>query len=125
MTEPILSPREIAELLLDSGVIDKGTAERLERRIIAFGDGRASEARKDGLATAARKAAAVAASFKGANQRAAAQKVWQAVNALLPHGREAEKEAYARGFRDGAEHRSKWQRTCRSANPPHRREGPP
>ena len=37
-----------------------------------------------GIATAARKAAAVAASVKGANQRAGAQKVWRAIEALLP-----------------------------------------
>jgi hypothetical protein len=110
MTAPFLSPHEIATFLLDSGFIDKATADRLEKRIIANGDSRASEGRKEGIVTAARKAAAVAASVKGANQRAAAQKVWRAVEGLLPHGREAEKEAYARGFKDGAEHRSKRQR---------------
>jgi len=107
MTTPLLSPHEIAALLLDSGVIDKGTADRLEKRITAYGDSRASAGRKEGIATAARKAAAVAASVRGANQRAAAEKVWRAIESLLPHGREAEKEAYARGFKDGAEHRSK------------------
>ena len=110
MSEPILSPQEITTFLLDSGMIDKGTADRLEMRIIAFGDSRASEGRKDGVVTAARKAAAVAASFKGANQRAAAQKVWRAIEGLLPQGREAEREACARGFKDGAENRSKRQR---------------
>ena len=110
MSEPIFSPQEIARFLLDSGLIDRGTADRLEKRIVAFGDGRASEGRKEGIATAARKAAAVAASVKGASQRAAAEKVWRAIEGLLQHGREAEKEAYARGFKDGAEHRSKRQR---------------
>jgi hypothetical protein len=110
MTIPLLSPHEIASFLLDSGVIDKGTAHQLEARIAAYGDIRASDGRKDGVVTAARKAAAVAASVKGANQRAGAQKVWRAIEALLPHGREAQ-EAYARGYKDGAEHRSKRQRT--------------
>jgi hypothetical protein len=110
MTTPLLSPHEIATFLLDPGVIDKGTADRLEKRITAYGDSRESEGRKEGIATAARKAAAVAASIRGANQRAAAQKVWRAIEALLPHGREAEKEAYARGFKDGAEQQSKRQR---------------
>jgi hypothetical protein len=110
MTVPSFSPQEIATFLLDSGFIDKGTADCLEKRITAHGDSRASEGRKEGIATAARKAAAVAASVKGANQRAAAQKVWRAVEGLLPQGREAEKEAYARGFKDGAEHRSTRQR---------------
>jgi hypothetical protein len=111
MSEPIFSPQEIARFLLDSGLIDRGTADRLERRVISFGDGRASEGRKEGIATAARKAAAVAASLKGANQRAAGEKIWRAIQALLPnHGREAEKEAYARGFKDGAEDRFKRQR---------------
>jgi hypothetical protein len=107
MTTPLLSPHEIAALLLDSGVIDKGTADRLEKRITAYGDNLASEGRKEGIVTAARKAASVAASVRGANQRAAAQKVWRAIEGLLPHGREAEKEAYARGFKDGIEQQSK------------------
>jgi hypothetical protein len=109
MTVPLLSAHEIATFLLDSGTIDKGSADRLEKRIIAYGEIRESEGRKDGVVTAARKAAAVAASIKGANQRAAAQNVWRAMEALLPNGREAE-EAYARGFKDGTGHRSKPQR---------------
>ena len=109
MTTPLLSPHEIATFLLDSRLIDKAAADRLEKRITAHGDSRASEGRKDGIATAARKAAAVAGSLKGANQRAAAEKVWRAIEMLLPHSREAE-QAYARGFKDGAEHRSKRQR---------------
>jgi hypothetical protein len=110
MTIPPLSPHEIATFLLDSGFIDKGTADRLESRITAHGDSRASEGHTKGIATAAKKAAAVAASVKGAGQRAAAEKVWRAIEGLLPHGREAEKEAYARGFKDGAEHRARRQR---------------
>jgi len=109
MTVQPLTPHEIAAFLLDSGVIDKAAAGRLETRIAAYGDSRASDGRKEGVVTAARKAAAVAGSLKGANQRAAAEKVWRAIEMLLPHSREAE-QAYARGFKDGAEHRSKRQR---------------
>src|ERR1700735_5711536 len=110
MTTPLLSPHEIATFLLDSGWIDKGEADRLEKRITAHGDSRASEGRNAGIATAGRKAAAVAASVKGANQRASAQKVWRAIEALLPPDRKADKEEYARGFKDGDEYRSKRQR---------------
>jgi len=110
MSIPPFSAHEITTLLLDAGVIDKGTADRLEKRITAYGDSRASQGRTEGIAAAARKAATVATSIKGANQRAGAQKVWQAIEGLLPHGREAAKEAYARGFKDGAEYRSKRQR---------------
>jgi len=117
MTGTILSPHEIATFLLDSGLIDKETANRLEVRIKAHGDSRANEGHTKGIATAAKKAAAVAASVKGAGQRAAAQKVWRAVEGLLPNGgREAEKEAYARGFKDGAEDRSKRQRQSHRPN---------
>ncbi len=119
MTGHLLSPHEIASFLFDSGFIDKGTADRLERRIVAYGDSRANEGHNAGVVTAARKAAAVAASVKGANQRAAAQKVWRAIEALLPHAREAE-EAYARGFKDGSEHRSK-----RHQQKPHPRNASP
>jgi hypothetical protein len=109
MTTAPLSPHEIATFLLDSRLIDKAAADRLETRIAAYGDRRASDGRKEGIMTAARKAAAVAGSLKGANQRAAAEKVWRAIEMLLPHSREAE-QAYARGFKDGAEHGSKRQR---------------
>jgi hypothetical protein len=109
MTTPLLSPHEIATFLLDSGWIDKGEADRLEKRITAYSDSREKDGRNAGIATAARKAAAVAGSLKGANQRAAAEKVWRAIEMLLPHSREAE-QAYARGFKDGAEHRSKRER---------------
>jgi hypothetical protein len=111
MNEPALSPHEIATLLRDSGFIDRGTAARLESRIIAYGNSRASDGHRNGVVAAARKAAAVAASVKGERQRAAAQKVWRAVEGLLPHGgREAEKQAYARGYKDGVETHLKRQR---------------
>ena len=110
MTTPLLSPHEIATFLLDSGWIDKGNADRLEKRIIAYSDSRERAGRDVGIATAARKAAAVAASLRGANQRAGAQKVWRAIEALLPPDRRAEKGACACCFKDGAEYRSKPQR---------------
>jgi hypothetical protein len=111
MIGPFLSPHEIATFLLDSRFIDKGTADRLEKRIVAYGDTRENDGHKKGVVKSARKAAAVAVSFRGANQRAAAEKVWRAIEALLPNqGREAEKEAYARGFKDGDEYRSRQQR---------------
>jgi len=112
MTTALFSPHEIATFLLDSGLIDQAAADRLEARIVAYGDRRASDGRKEGIVTAARKAAAVAGSLKGTNQRAAAEKVWRAIEMLLPHSREAE-QAYARGFKDGAEHGSKRQRQSR------------
>src|ERR1022692_4539684 len=123
MTSAPLSPHEIATFLLDSRLIDKAAADRLETRIVAYGDSRERNGHRSGVVTAARKAAAVAGSLKGANQRAAAEKVWRAIEMLLPHSREAEQayaaiemllphsreaeQAYARGFKDGAEHRSK------------------
>jgi hypothetical protein len=110
MSIPPLSPHEIVAILLDPGSIDKGSADRLEKRIIAYSDSRARDGRQEGIATAVRKAAAVAASVRGVNQRAGAEKVWRALEALLPQGREAEKEAYARGFKDGTEHQFKRQR---------------
>ena len=51
MTEAPLSPNEIVALLLDPGLIDRGTADRLETRIAAYGETRASEGRKDGIET--------------------------------------------------------------------------
>ena len=112
MTTAPLSPHEIATFLLDSGFIDKAAADRLETRIVAYGDCRESNGHRSGVVTAARKAAAVAGSLKGAGQRAAAEKVWRAIEMLLPHSREAE-QAYARGFKDGAEHGAKRQRQSR------------
>lgn len=103
MTEPFLSAREIAIFLLDSGMIDKGTAHRLEMRIIAYGESRAGDGRKEGIQTCTRRAAAAAAGIKSASQRDGARKVLYAIERLLPHGREAQKEAYSRGFNDGVE----------------------
>jgi hypothetical protein len=116
MTEPALSPHEIATFLLDSGFIDRGTANLLEVRIKAHGDSRASQGHAKGIEVAAKKAAAVAASVKGAAPRAAAQKVWRAVEGLLPEGgREAEKQAYARGYKDGVATNLKRQRQAPDA----------
>src|ERR1039458_8724099 len=109
MTTDPLSPHEIATFLLDSRFIDKAAADPLETSILASSASRERNGHRSGVVTAARKAAAVAGSLKGANQRAAAEKVWRAIEMLLPHSREAE-QAYARGFKDGAEHGSKRQR---------------
>jgi hypothetical protein len=112
MTEPVFSPHEIATFLLDSGFIDKGTAHRLEKRIAAYGESCAHQQRRQGIEAAVRKAASIAASMKSDSQRLAAQKVWRGIQSLLPErSREAEREAYARGFKDGAEHRSRQQQT--------------
>ena len=48
------------------------------------GDNRENEGCKKGVLKSARKAAAVAVSIRGANQRAAAEKVWRAIESLLP-----------------------------------------
>ncbi len=110
MTEPALSARDIATLLLDSGVIDAGTARRLETRIIAYGEGRAGDGRKEGIEACARRAATAAAAIRGASQRTGAEKVLRAVERCLPHGGPAQKEAYSRGFKDGVEALHKRQR---------------
>ena len=120
MTGPLLSPHEIATFLLDSGFIDKGMADRLERRIVAYGDTRASDGRKEGLQTCARRAAAAAAGIKSASQREGARKVLYAIERLLPDGREALKEAYSRGFNDGVELQCK-----RQQQKPHPRNSSP
>ena len=65
MTEPPLSARDIATFLRDSGVIDAGTAHRLEMRIIAYGESRAGDGRREGIQTCGRRAAAAAAGIKG------------------------------------------------------------
>lgn len=65
MIGPFLSPHEIATFLLDSRFIDKGTADRLEKRIVAYGDTRENDGHKKGVVKSARKAAAVAVSFQG------------------------------------------------------------
>jgi hypothetical protein len=41
----ILSPHEIVTSLHDSGVIDKGTAQRLEQRITAWADSQKADGR--------------------------------------------------------------------------------
>lgn len=106
----ILPPHEIVTSLHDSGIIDKGTAQRLERRITAWAERQKAEGRRDGIVEAAAKARFVVAGIKSASQRAAAQKVLRAVERLLPQGPDATKEAYARGYTDGAadERRKGW-----------------
>jgi len=110
MTDPILSARDITTLLSDSGVIDAGTAHRLETRIIAYGESRAGDGRKEGIEICARRAAAAAAAIRGASQRTGAQKVLRAVERCLPHDEPAQKEAYSQGFKDGVETQLKRQK---------------
>jgi hypothetical protein len=106
----ILSPHEIAQWLRDSGKISLGDAHRLEQRIIAWGNGQKADGRRNGLVEAVRKASIVVAGIKTASQNAAAQKVLRAIEGLLPKGPDATKEAYARGYTDGAadERRKTW-----------------
>jgi hypothetical protein len=103
MTEPPLTARDIVALLRDPGVIDAGTAHRLEARIIAYGKSCAEDGRNDGIRTCARRAAASAAGLKGASQRAGAEKVLRALERLLPFGGADQKEAYLRGVKFGVE----------------------
>jgi hypothetical protein len=110
MTGPFLSPRDIATFLLDSGVIDRGTAHRLEMRIIAYGESRAGDGRREGIQACVRRAAAAAAAIKTASHREAAVKVLRAVEQLLPSASDGRREAYSRGFKDGVEIQLKRQR---------------
>lgn len=103
MREPLLTPSEIAGNLHDSGQVPcKGDAQRLERRIIAYGSAQAAEAHNAALKQAARRAQSALCGIRGAAQRAAAARIVRAVEALLPHDGK-EREAYALGFRDGSE----------------------
>jgi len=110
MTQPLLTPREIASFLLDSGVIDTGTAHRLEARIIAYGESRAGEGHIEGIETCARRAAAAAAAIRSPSQRDGARKVLRAVERCLPRGGPAQKEGYSQGFKDGIEIQRRRQR---------------
>jgi hypothetical protein len=79
-------PHDIAASLYDSGIIDKGTAHRLEQRIKAWAERRKAEGRRQEIVEAARKAKFVVTGIKSASQRAAALKVLRAVERLLPQG---------------------------------------
>ena len=101
--EPLLSPSEIAATIYDSGhVRDRGSAERLEQRILAYGAAKGTEAHTQGLIQAARRAHSALAGIRGANQRAAAARIVRAIESLLPADAKT-KEAYALGYKDGAE----------------------
>jgi hypothetical protein len=101
--EPPLSPAEIAATLYDSGhVRDRGSAQRLEQRIVAYANAKGTEARTQALAQAVRQARSAMAGLRGANQRAAAARVVHAIESLIPIEGKA-KEAYALGYRDGIE----------------------
>ena len=70
---PTLSPSEIATTVYDSGHIrDRGNAERLEQRILAYGATRGTEGHTQGVVKAARAAHSALAGIRGANNRTAA-----------------------------------------------------
>jgi hypothetical protein len=103
MQEPLLSPSEIATTIYDCGHIrDKGSAQRLEQRIVAYGAAMGTEAHTKALVQAARKAHSTLAGIKGVNNRAAAARIVRAIESLLPHDAKS-KEAYALGYKDGTE----------------------
>lgn len=100
---PLLSPSEIAATIYDSGhVRGRGCAERLEQRILAYGAAKAIEAHTQALIQAARRGHSALAGIRGANQRAAAARIVRAIESLLPTDAKT-KEAYAAGYKDGAE----------------------
>jgi hypothetical protein len=101
--EPLLSPSEIATTIYDCGhVRDRGSAQRLEQRMVAYGTAKGTEAHTQGLVKAARAAHKALAGIRGANNRAAAARVVRAIESLLPHDAKS-KEAYALGYKDGTE----------------------
>jgi len=106
----IFPPHDIAQGLQDIGRISQGEAHLLEQRISAWADSRKAEGRRDGIVEAARKAKLALAAIRSASQRAAAEKVLRAAERLLPKGPDEAKEAYARGYTDGAadERRKGW-----------------
>jgi hypothetical protein len=68
--EPLLSPSEIAATIYDSGhVRDRGSAERLEQRILAYGAAKGTEAHTQGLIQAARRAHIALAGIRSGSQR--------------------------------------------------------
>jgi hypothetical protein len=101
--EPLLSPSEIASMVYDSGHIrDRGSATRLEQRIVAYGATKGTEGQTQGLVKAARAAHSALAGIKGANNRAAAARILRAIESLLPDDAKF-KEGYAVGYNDCAE----------------------
>lgn len=90
-------------MLYDSGQLrDRGSTQRLEQRIVAYGATRGTEGHAQGLVKAARAAHSALAAIKGANNRAAAARVVRAIESLLPTD-EKSKEAYALGYKDGTD----------------------
>jgi len=101
--EPLLSPSEIAATIYDSGhVRDRGSAERLEQRILAYGAAKGTEAHTQGLILTARRAHSALAGIRSGSQRAAAARIVRAIENLLPTDAKT-KEAYEAGYKDGAE----------------------
>ena len=76
----------------------------MERRIAAWAESQKAEGRRDGIVEAARKAKFVVAGIRRPGQRARAEKVLRTLERLLPQGPDAAKQAYSRGFTDGAVH---------------------
>jgi len=100
---PLLSPSEIATTIYDSGHIrDRGNAQRLEQRIVAYGAAEGTKAHAQGLVKAARAAHGALAGIKGANNRAAAARIVRAIESLLPDHPKF-KEGYGLGYNDCAE----------------------
>jgi hypothetical protein len=126
MTDNILlSPQDIVTSLSDSGEISKGTALRLEERIILWAESQKAEGRRDGILEAARRAKYVVAGIKSAGHRAAAEKVLRAVQRLLAKGDEVRREAYERGYKDGITvTRDRYQKSNRMGRLFKRTDGP-
>jgi hypothetical protein len=100
---PTLSPSEIATTVYDSGHIrDRGNAERLEQRILAYGATRGTEGHTQGVVKAARAAHSALAGIRGANNRTAAARIVRAIEGLLPHDAKFE-EGYSAGYNDRAQ----------------------
>ncbi|MGA3294670.1 MAG: hypothetical protein ABSE45_11895 [Candidatus Acidiferrales bacterium] len=119
VSEPLLSPSEIATTIYDCGHIrDKGSAQRLEQRIVAYGAAMGTEAHTKALVQAARKAHSTLAGIKGVNNRAAAARIVRAVESLLPEDAKF-REGYALGYSDCAE--DKLNRAKRDDTPPRKR----
>jgi hypothetical protein len=124
-----LSPDEIASHLRNAGYIGASTAERLKGDITAYGDARAYNAkisaRQTAIYDAIKRAQAVLHRIKSVTQRAAAEQVLRAIERLLPQGREALKEAYAKGWQDRGDHERHRCRQHKADDARHRNERAP
>jgi hypothetical protein len=101
--DPPLTPSEIATTIYDCGHIrDRGNAQRLEQRILAYGAMMGTDAHTQGLVKAARAARSALAGVRGANNRAAAARIVRAIESLLPHDAKFQ-EGYSVGYNDRAQ----------------------